>query len=437
MQHSRYYSAENLASLKAEYQQVPAYPQASTMMAGFPPSASDVVDRRNWLQAPFNKWGFNHVEQLMPTIRLQPANAPAPIAPAMPELQNQMFTSVCGDTVSLAKHLDCSHTDAFIVLHKGQMVHEQYAEHQAANQQHIMFSVTKSLIGLLAEQLIAEGRLDERSLTQTIIPELEGSAFADASVRQLMDMAVGIEYQEIYDDPDSESSQFGYACGFVPAPEKWQSCSSLYDYLPRLQKKGEHGGLFHYVTATTEVLAWCIERVTGEACHQHLMPIWHAAGCEHDGYFVADPKGRNVCGAGFNATARDMARLGQLLLNNANPTADQTSQASLQTALKTIRQGSDPALLGADEDFSFWTPGASYRSQWYVFHADDVASRTNSTTSSNAIMAGGIHGQYLYIDFDAELVIVKQSSLPVAVSNIDSDTVAMFRALSNQFAPKE
>ena len=121
--------------------------------------------------------------------------------------------------------------------------------------------------------MICEGKLDPERLAGDYVPEFAGSAYFDASVRQLLDMAVGISYTERYDDPASESSQFGYACGFQPAPVEYAQYASLYQYLPSLRKRGEHGGLFHYVTATTEALAWVMERACGEACHELLARI--------------------------------------------------------------------------------------------------------------------------------------------------------------------
>ncbi|MDP9524602.1 serine hydrolase domain-containing protein, partial [Pseudomonas putida] len=232
----------------------------------------------------------------------------------------------------------------------------------------------------------------------------------------LFDMAVGISYSEVYDDPASESSQYGYACGFQPAPSDFNQFESLYQYIPSLQKRGEHGGFFHYVTATTEALAWVIERASGVSCSELLERVWGKLNCERDGYFMADPWGRSVAGAGFNATARDMARFGQLILDGGKHNSEQLIAPD---AIERVIRGADPAIYAANEDFSEWTPGASYRSQWYVFN-----------DNSQAVMAGGIHGQYLFVDIPSRTVIVKQSSLPEAVTDLDPDSVRMMRAIA-------
>ncbi len=121
---------------------------------------------------------------------------------------------------------------------------ERYFNGQRPRDRHIMFSVTKSLIGTLGEQLVCDGVLNPTLPAAYYVPELVGSAFGDATVRQLFDMAVGIDYSEVYDDPNSESSQYGYACGFQPAPAQYAQFESLYQYLPSLKKRGTHGGFF-------------------------------------------------------------------------------------------------------------------------------------------------------------------------------------------------
>jgi len=95
------------------------------------------------------------------------------------------------------------------------------------------------------------------------VPELKGSAYDDATLRNLLNMEIGIDFSEIYDDPSSTIYQFSYAAGFRPVPPGIKSFPSLYEFLPSLRKKGEHGQDFHYVTANSEVLGWVIEKVAG------------------------------------------------------------------------------------------------------------------------------------------------------------------------------
>ncbi|MBC3346020.1 serine hydrolase [Pseudomonas sp. SWRI196] len=392
-------------------------PVVPRLMQGFPAAPEQRVTWENWMRPPFNRWGFRHLSQLRPSIEVQAGRGPCdPLAEAPQALDELHFDSVCGLSISVLDHLRASHTDGFLVMRGDQVLFERYFNGQRPDDRHVMFSVTKSLIGVLGEQLISDAVLDPTRQVSSYVPELAGSAFGDASVRQLFDMAVGVDYSEVYDDPASESSQYGYACGFNPAPSQYSEFESLYQYLPSLRKRGEHGGFFHYVTATTEALAWVMECASGRSCAQLLQAVWSRLGCERDGYFMADPWGRSVAGAGFSATLRDMARFGRLLANDGRHAG---SQLLSSEAIGRIASGASPAIYAANPEFSAWTPGASYRSQWYVFN-----------DHSQALMAGGIHGQYLFIDKPSKVVIVKQSSLPEAVGPFDADSVRMLRAIA-------
>ena len=417
-------AAESYAALKLG---LPKTAADLGLMQGFPAQPQARVTWANWIAAPFNRWGFQHVQALRPTLSVaRGSRPPAPFHAAPAELDSFRFDSVCGVQHSLGDHLAASYTDAFLVLQKDKLVYERYWNGQTEATRHIMFSVTKSLIGLLAESLIHQGVFDENALVSAYVPELAASAFGDASLRQVLDMAVGIDYVEQYDDPDSSSSHYGYASALLPAPEGLGKYASLYEYLPSLGKRGQHGGLFHYVTAVTEVLGWAMERDAGKSSERLLEEmVWSKLGMERDGLFAADPWGRAITGAGFSATLRDLARVGRLILGQGKAGGEEILPAD---AIRKIAAGADPAIFGQDAEFSAWAPGASYRSQWYVFNDNPGSGKGGS------MMACGIHGQYIFIDFAAELVVVKQSSMPVADMAIGADTVRLLRALARHFA---
>jgi CubicO group peptidase (beta-lactamase class C family) len=386
------------------------------LMQGFPPASEHRVTWHNFMSPPHNRWAFHNLGRIRPSISVERGAKPsAPLVSASQSLTDFSFESAAGHTVTLQQHLQASYTDGWLVMKNGAVVQESYFNGHQAHKRHIMFSVTKSLIGVLAEAMLGSGQLRAEALASEYVAELSGSAFGDATVRQLLDMAVAIDYDEVYDDPLSGSSQFGYACGLTVPPPGISASQSLYEYLPATRKNGEHGGFFHYVTATTEALAWVMERASGRSCAEHLREVWQGLGCERDGFFVADPWGRNVAGAGFNATLRDMARFGSLLLAKGDAHGQQLIPAA---AIDSVLQGGDPAIYAANENFALWSPGATYKSQWYVYPGE-------------ALLAVGIHGQILYIDFAQQVVIVKQSSLPIAESVLDIDTLRLVRSLAS------
>jgi len=390
---------------------------STSLMKGFPPAVAQRVTGQNFMASPYNRWAFRNMARIRPTITVAcGTSTPSVFGEERADLNEVQFESASGHKVRVIDHLKASSTDGFLVIKNGAIVSEQYFDGHSADQRHIMFSVTKSLVGIAAEQSLLDITLDAEALASHYVPELQGSAFGQATVRQLLDMAVGIDYVEAYDDPNSGSSQYGYACGLMMPPANVQAHPSLYQFLPSLKQAGTHGGFFHYVTATTEVLAWVMERASGTSCAQALQCIWASLGCERDAYFIADPWGRSVAGAGFNATLRDMGRFGQLLLSKGCHNGEQLIAAA---AIESVLKGSDPDIYAKNEVFSLWTPGASYKSQWYVYNDE-------------ALMAAGIHGQMLYVDFVNNTVIVKQSSLPDAVTLLDLDTVRMVKALARE-----
>lgn len=180
--------------------------------------------------------GVPQLARLRPTIDVPAGPGPVGTLKQAPNALDQLcFDSECGLSISVIDHLEASQTDAFLVMQGDTVLFERYFNGQQACDRHIMFSVTKSLIGTLGEQLVSSGVLEPGLPVAYYVPELVGSAFGDATVRQLFDMAVGIDYSEVYDDPNSESSQYGYACGFQPAPAQYAQFESLYQYLPSLK----------------------------------------------------------------------------------------------------------------------------------------------------------------------------------------------------------
>lgn len=388
------------------------------LMTGNPPAAENLVTYANWMTAPYNRWGMHNVRNLAPStpVRRGTTISELPLHDRSKDIEALMFPSIGGGEQNLLHHLHVTRTDAFVVMQNGELLYENYFNGQQADDCHIMFSVTKSLTGVLLETLIDDGRLDDNAVVESILPELKGSAFADATIRDMLNMAVGIDYVEDYNDPDSTVCQFFYVGNYKKAPQEYPNNFSMYEFLPSLKKKGEHGNKFHYVTAVTEVLGWVFERVSGKTPAKAMSEIWQALGCEQDAFFLTDNAGRCGVGAGFNATARDMARYTSMIANKGEWQGKQIIPAAV---VEKIAAGADPDVFARDKYFNFWLPGASYKSQWYVYNDDYPC-----------MLGSGIHGQYIFIDFNSGTVIVKQSSLPTAEPKEDTDTPYMFRTLA-------
>lgn len=382
------------------------------LMNGFPPPPDRQVTHANWLLAPFHNWSLKHVESVVPTVAVDRGTAPVSALPEGEPLTAFEFTDAWQKTRDLETFLRDQHIDSLLVWHDGKLVLERYRNGQTPRTRHLMFSVTKSFVGLLAELLIHEGRLDEKRTLIEHVPELKGSAYEDATVRQLLDMEIGIAFSEIYDDETSDIARYAQAAGMWPARPDGKGPASIYEYLPTLQKRGEHGRDFHYVTANTEVLGWLLSRVTGESVAELFeQRLFQAVGPERDALFLVDRHGQTVAGGGLAISARDTLRLAAMLANEGRHQGVQV--VPTEVVAKIAAGGTPrPSLWGNEESMD-----NSYRSQWYVHHP----SRTFS--------AAGIHGQNIYVDPRADVVVVIQSTYPEADGAFFGVNAAFFHAV--------
>jgi len=168
-------------------------------MDGFPPSAASQVTLANWRTPPFNKWAFQHVRELIATADI--ANAPddVRVLPADRQALDKIaFDDGSGARIGLDHFLARSHTDGFVVLHKGKLVYERYFNGMGARTPHILMSVSKSMLGLLAGTLVARGAFDPARPVSDLVPEVASTAYRGASLRDLLDMRAGIAFDEDY-----------------------------------------------------------------------------------------------------------------------------------------------------------------------------------------------------------------------------------------------
>src|SRR6185295_2217889 len=146
------------------------------------------------------------------------------------DLGRVKFTTMDGRPITFSQALEETYADGIAVLHRGRLVFERYFGALEPHKQHIAMSVTKSFTGVLAGILVAEGKLDPAAPVTAYVPELEPSAFGDATVEQVMDMTTGLKYTEIYTDANSDVWAMRRANGMAP-PEPGVQMMSLLEYL--------------------------------------------------------------------------------------------------------------------------------------------------------------------------------------------------------------
>ncbi len=390
-------------------------------MVGSPPPADKVVRFADGsaYRFPQTRWSFSNFRQLVPTKAVPRGSAPASVLPRAErdDLDAVSFTPLGGSQpMSWAQSLAANYTDGIVVLHKGRIVYERYFGVLEPETPHIAMSVTKSFFGTIAATLIAEGKLDENARVGQLVPELAATAFGDATVRQLLDMSTGLRYSENYADPNAEIWAHVRAGNVLPRPPGYQGPGTFYEFLQTVQKEGEHGQAFAYKTVNTDALGWVIRRVTGKSIGENLAErIWSRIGAEQDAYFTIDTVGNEFAGGGLNAVLRDMARIGEMMRNDGRFNGQQIVPKAV---VDDIRRGGDKALF-AKAGYAL-LPGWSYRNMWWVSHNEH-----------GAFSARGIHGQLIYVDPKAEMVIARFASHPMAANAaLDPTSLPAYHALA-------
>ncbi|MFC0538175.1 serine hydrolase domain-containing protein [Pelagicoccus mobilis] len=396
-------------------------------MQGFPPPADKIIGQpdSNYFSFPKLRWTVCHLRELLPTKQVSRGlSAPSVLEYNLdPYIDSVSFYPLHSDQeITWQESLGLNYTDGMLVLHKGKVVYERYFGALSEDGKHAAMSMTKSMTGLLAEILVAEGVLDDQAKVETIVPELAQSAFGDATVRQVMDMTTGLKYSEDYSDPNADIWVYNAAANPLPKPADYVGPRSYYEFLQTVKKEGDHGEAFGYKTINTDVLAWIMAKTTGKDLTSLLSErIWRKIGAEQDAYTTVDSIGTPFAGGGLSAGLRDLGRIGQLMLNEGKLNGERIIP---RKAIRSISKGgSKEAFAKAGyKDLA----GGSYRGMWWVFHNDH-----------KAYAARGVHGQTIYIDPTAEMVIVRFASHPHAKNAyIDPTSLPAYQAVAEYLLSK-
>ena len=393
------------------------------LMQGSPPPPDKEVTFWNWEKAPFHRWSFLHVGALVPTARVWRGDGPPSgleLAPV--DLDEVTAATTQGEVLSVPEHLDRTYTDGLLVLHHGRVATERYFNAMTPTTRHLLMSVSKSVMGTLAGIVIGRDRLSPDDLVVDVLTELRGTSFEGATVRHLLDMRTGTHFIEDYEDPSSDAGMLDWVADWGPPPPGRVS-PGLYGYVPTLGNDRAHGGAFEYRSILTDVLGWVLARAAGVSVGDLLSEaVWAPMGAQEDAEITVDHHGCPWVDGGICATLRDTARFGQMHLADGFFNARQI--VPLEWVRDTLAGGPDSHEAFVPSHQSERYPEGFYRNQWWVIRPDE-----------GVAMASGIHGQYVYLNVPADVVIVKLSTLPMALDDdIWLDHVAMFDAIAGKLA---
>jgi CubicO group peptidase (beta-lactamase class C family) len=358
--------------------------------------------RAEWDRPPWNRWSFQNVRELLPTAEVWRGNGPAHVFPKGASIPLDLTVEgVIGSATTLEAMLNDTYTDGFIVLKDGMIVCEQYYNGMDARTLHLSQSVAKSFVGAVAGILVGRGLLNVDAVITDYLPELSATAWKGATLQQVLDMTTGVRFNENYTDPYSDIGQVDVACGWKPVPPdadpsfKWPA--NMWDLILGLNDIiRPHGAKFEYRSIETDVLAFCMERVTGKRLSQIFSEeLWQKMGAQENGSFTVDSTGFAIADGGLNACLRDYARFGQLILENDGSIVPAAWVEATRTGLHGQFEGRYASTL----------PGGAYHNQFWI-----------EGVPSKALMARGVFGQLIYINPNTAVVVAKLSSWPEFVS---------------------
>jgi len=347
------------------------------------------ITRDNWRTHPHSVWAFQNIRRLLPTRLVETAGSPRRLEEAAVDLDRLVFADAKGVNTSWSEFLARTHTDAMLVLHRGLIVYETYRNGMEPERPHLLFSITKSVIGIVAELLALAGKLDLDSRAADYVPELGETGFGAARLRDLLDMRDGVPFDETYDRADADIHRY--------SQHYWgEGARGVQTGLLRFGRDPATLGRFAYRTPVTDVVAWALREATGETLADLVSRlIWSRIGAEQHAFFLLDGDGHEIGGAGLNATLRDVARFALALRDRSFIPA---------TLVDRLLEGGDASAFAACGRHPT-RPGWSYRSFWWVRHRPRPA-----------LSALGVFGQRLFYEPASDLIVIRFGSHPVASS---------------------
>ncbi len=362
------------------------------------PSRNHAVPEMAWDRAPWNRWSFHHMREVLPTIEVwRGPGRMQEFERAEKPLGDFKVQSCAGPTISLTEFLNETYTDGFLILHRGKILFESYPAGMKRRELHLSQSVAKSVVGLVAGIMIGRGLLDPAKPVTEYLPELSATGWTGASLQQVLDMTTGVKFDEGYTNPQSDMGQLDVAAGWKPIPPDGDPSMNwprhVWEQILQLKEQARpHGAAFEYRSIETDVLAFCMERVTGKRLAQIISEeLWQKLGAEESASFTVDRAGYALADGGFNATLRDYGRFGQMILSGG--------QGIVSSSWIEGTRNANHQLFA--EPYKAVLPQGGYHNQFWV---EDPVSRN--------LLCRGVFGQLIYIDFAHDMVVVKLSSWP-------------------------
>ena len=372
--------------------------EINKIMKGSPPPFEYQVTLDNWRKYPFNSWSFVNVRNLIPTSPIY--NNPDKEVILQKQLIDidDLVIDHKNTSYKLKEIFKICDTDAFLVMHKGKIKFEFYDKFTRFNTPHIIFSVSKSLTSLLTGILVEKKVININNYISHILPETKGTAYEDATVRNVLDMSIASGFIEDYTGQAEIFKKYRSSTGWdLPETNSTQTVKGLHDFLSSMPKSNQkHGKKYHYCSPHSDLLGWIIERASGENYSKIMADLlFKKAGINHEANVTVDKWGASRAAGGISVSPYDLLLLSELVRNHGSNKNGQVIPAAWIEDF--VNNKNNNSYLNQDNLERF--PNGNYRSKWYQTGFKD-----------NEYCAIGIHGQNIWINPQKEITIVRMSS---------------------------
>ncbi|MFK8041090.1 serine hydrolase domain-containing protein [Congregibacter sp.] len=353
----------------------------------------------SWQFGPLNRWAYTHMSEVLPSKAIRRGVGSPPPLSGLDTAATDMMVSWEGSPAKLSTLMQDQYVDGLLVIKDGYVVFEGYAGTLTPERTHLLWSVSKTITGLTAASVAEDGLIDVDKTVADYVPALADSGWGPDTLRDLLDMRDGSEWNEDYAAADSTVRRQDCSDGLLTGPD----CEGVpvignYLFLPAVGRMPGRQGSFVYKSGTTDVIAWVLEAATGKRFADLVAErIWQRIGAEQDAGITVDTGGFTLASGGMHATLRDVGRVGQLILNRGKNGDDQVLPAAWIDDIVS-RDGS--------RSWPYEAPTGTrpyYRS--FMWGLGD---------GRGSIQARGVHGQLIHVAPESNMVIAMLSSWPDA-----------------------
>ena len=357
------------------------------------------INGETWQFGPHNRWAYTHIREILPTKDILNDSSFVQPIPGLKDAKKDLSIKFSGQTTHLSTVMRDQFIDGILVIKNGTAIAELYDGTLTPNHTHLMWSVSKTITGLTAATVEADGLIDLNKTVSNYVPELSKSGWGENTLRELLDMRDSSNWVEDYDSPESTVRRQDCADGLLTGPMCIDTdVIGNYKFLPAVGIDTTRQGRFIYKSGTTDVMAWVLEAATGKRYADLVSErLWKPLGAEQNAGITVDVSGFTLASGGMFTSLRDAARIGQLILNKGRVGRTQVIPETWINDLLT-QQGDGKLLpLGGESVAPY------YRS--FIWGIGD---------GKGTVLARGVHGQFIYISPSTGVVIAMYSTWPNA-----------------------